>query len=64
MPYPSDVSGKKWAFVVLYLVLVYASEHSIWLRLVNPIEIKRGALCYCLSGVRAAISHGYPVSSG
>jgi hypothetical protein len=36
MPYPSDVSGKEWAFVVLYLVLVYASEPGNWLRLIKP----------------------------
>jgi hypothetical protein len=34
MPYPSDVSGNVWAFVVLYLVLVYALERrfrmGIW----------------------------------
>ena len=42
MPYPCDVSGKEWAFVVMYLVLVYASEPGIWLRLVKPTEAKRG----------------------
>ena len=42
MPYLCDVSGKAWAFVVMYLVLVYASEPGISLRLVKLTEANRG----------------------